>query len=61
MRQGIKWVFVLILAAVTTVTIIKIMINRTKELERIQEDEKLTEIPPAGLLVLNSVSVTNKR
>ncbi|NP_001192196.1 glutamyl aminopeptidase [Acyrthosiphon pisum] len=54
MRPGRKWVFILVLAAVTAVTIIKIMINRTKELEKIQEDEKLTEITPAGLLMLNS-------
>jgi len=61
MSPGIKWVFVLVLAVVTAVTIITIMVNRTKELERIHEDEQLTEISSAGLLMLNSVSVTNKR
>jgi len=61
MRPGIKWVFVLILVTVSAVTIIKIKINGTEALERNQEDEKLTEITSAGLLMLNSVSVTNKR
>ncbi|XP_060840151.1 glutamyl aminopeptidase-like isoform X1 [Rhopalosiphum padi] len=47
----IKWMFLLVLAAVPIVTIVTIMINQTMELERIPEDEKLTEITSAGYLM----------
>lgn len=58
MMTVIKWVFILVLAAVTAVTIITIMINQTIKTERMPEDEKLTEITSAGHLVspYNSVS-----
>jgi glutamyl aminopeptidase len=57
----IKWMFLLVLAAVPIVTIVTIMINQTMELERIPEDEKLTDITSAGYLMAhyNSVSVWN--
>jgi len=56
-----KWMFLLVLAAVPIVTIVTIMINQTMELERIPEDEKLTDITSAGYLMThyNSVSVWN--
>jgi len=61
MMLVIKWVFILVLAAVTAVTIITVMINQTMETERMPEDEKLTEITPAGRLMApyNPVSVWN--
>lgn len=54
----IKWVFILVLAAVTAVTIITIMINQM-ETQRMPEDEKLMEITSAGHLMApyNAVSV----
>jgi len=59
MMPVIKWLFILVLAAVTAVTIITIMINQTIETERMPEDEKLTEITSTGHLVApyNLVSI----
>ncbi|KAL4150039.1 hypothetical protein QTP88_003885 [Uroleucon formosanum] len=50
MMPVIKWVFILVLAAVTAVTIITIMINQM-ETQRMPEDEKLMEITSAGHLM----------
>jgi len=57
MTPVIKWVFVLVLATITAVTLLTVLNNHMKELEWIPEDEKLTEITSASLLMLNSVSV----
>lgn len=59
MTPVIKWLFVLVLVTITVVTVITIMINHTMELEKISEDQNLTEVTSAGYLMapFNSVSI----
>ncbi|CAI6368801.1 unnamed protein product [Macrosiphum euphorbiae] len=60
MTPVIKWVFVLIFAAVTAVTLLTVLNNHMKESEWIPEDEILTEITSASLLLQNSSIMTLK-
>ncbi|XP_026815475.1 glutamyl aminopeptidase-like [Rhopalosiphum maidis] len=46
-----KWMFLLILAAISLVTVINVMINHTTELDWIPKDEKFSESTSAGLLM----------
>jgi len=57
MTPVIKWVFVLVFAAVTAVTLLTVLNSHMKESEWIPEDEILTEITSASLLLHSSVSV----
>lgn len=47
------------LVAITVVTVITIMINHTMKLEKISEDQNLTEVTSAGYLMapFNSASI----
>jgi len=53
MRPVKKWVFVLVLEAVTVITVIP------TELIRIPEDEKLTETTSAGFIMAPANSVSD--
>jgi len=46
-----KWMFLLIFAAISLVTVINVMINHTTELDWIPKDQKFSESTSAGLLM----------